>query len=285
MPGRVLIDGFINFWLPMARAWPPGAQMAAWIAFWAVLLTVPWWWRPSRKSLGQAAVTNEELCTGCTQCYLDCPYEAIAMIPPGVPRIGVETVARVDPALCVSCGICTGSCAPMVVGAPHRSGRDQLRQLQVRQVKSVKRRAPAPELVVYVCQEGLGARRALSALPGVRVESLPCAGELHTSSVEFLVRSGAQGVFVMTCPERNCVHREGPRWLAGRFYHEREAELKERVDRRRLRLGQFAYSDLPDALAALRRFRAELEALDQPSAAEDEVELDLECELPEVGHG
>ena len=35
-------------------------------------------------------------------------------------------IARVDPARCVSCGICAGSCAPMGIGPPGRSGRDQL---------------------------------------------------------------------------------------------------------------------------------------------------------------
>ncbi|NIP82298.1 MAG: hydrogenase iron-sulfur subunit, partial [Gemmatimonadetes bacterium] len=55
---------------------------------------------------------------------------------------------------------------------------------------------------------------------------------LHTSVIEYLVRAGAGGVMVVACPPRDCWNREGVTWLEERVYNEREAELKDRVDRR-----------------------------------------------------
>ena len=45
-------------------------------------------------------------------------------------------------------------------------------------------------------------------------------------------RGGAAGVLVVSCPPRDCWHREGPAWLHERIYNGRDAELQERVDRR-----------------------------------------------------
>jgi coenzyme F420-reducing hydrogenase delta subunit len=66
--------------------------------------------------------------------------------------------------------------------------------------------------------------------------SIDCAGNLHTSVVEILLRGGAGGVLILACPERNCWNREGPRWLGERVYHGREAELQPRVERARVRI-------------------------------------------------
>src|SRR3970040_2168756 len=68
---------------------------------------------------------------------------------------------------------------------------------------------------------------------GAPVLPVDCAGSLHTSVVEYLVRSGAGGVLIVACPPRDCQNREGPKWLEQRLYHEREAELKDRGGRPR----------------------------------------------------
>src|SRR5690606_27562306 len=95
------------------------------------------------------SVVDERLCTGCEQCSRDCPYEAITMVPRKDGRAGL--VAQVDDALCVSCGICAGSCAPMVVGPPGRSGRDQLAGVK----EFIARVKPhADEVVVVACGNG-----------------------------------------------------------------------------------------------------------------------------------
>jgi coenzyme F420-reducing hydrogenase delta subunit len=116
-------------------------------------------------------------------------------------------------------------------------------------------------------------------LDGAPVLGVTCAGNLHTSVVEFLLRAGAGGVMVTSCVPRDCWNREGPKWLEQRLYHEREAELQERVDRRRIRLVHMAEAERPELLAALRDFRRDLDAL---AAAESEraIDLERECEIP-----
>lgn len=284
VPGRLPLDWFYSFWVPLARWVDPPVHLWAWVAFWVAGVTQPWWWRPRRSVRGDAAVADELLCTGCGQCYLDCPYEAITMVPRLAGK-GSDLVAHVTPERCVSCGICSGSCAPMVIGPPQRAGRDQLREAQL--MRPAQRMGP-DQVVVFGCRHGMGSSPALAGQPGVHLIPVNCGGELHSTLIEFFVRSGVGGVMVMSCPERNCVHREGPRWLHGRLFEDREAELKPRVDRTRVRLVHFGASDGPSALAALRAFQAELARRTDPTRPDENVELDLECEpmpLDEVSHG
>jgi coenzyme F420-reducing hydrogenase delta subunit/NAD-dependent dihydropyrimidine dehydrogenase PreA subunit len=215
---------------------------------------------------------DERLCTGCEQCFLDCPYEAIAMIP---RTDGRETlVARVDPLRCVSCGICAGSCAPMGVGPPGRTGRDQLRRVE----QVVKDLRPGGDVIAIVCDRAIPASLALD---DATLYPVSCAGSVHTSVVEYFTRKGVEGVLIAACPPRDCWNREGPKWLEQRLYHEREAELQERVDRRRVRLA-YTSAGSPDALRrAVAAFRAELAALER-ARGEDDVDLVTMCE-PEEG--
>jgi ferredoxin len=269
-PERVVVDWFYGFWLPLTRQ---GSPATVWFAIGLLTvagLLVP---RLTRPAVVRApSAVNEPLCTGCSQCALDCPYEAIAMLERTDGR--AEFVARVDPSLCVSCGICTASCAPMGVGPAERDGRTQL--AGVRGFLAAPGRQPG-EIVVAGCVQGVGP--AAAALPGAGATWYPidCVGNLHTSSVEFLVRSGVGGVLILACPERDCWNREGPRWLGERLYHGREAELKERVDRRRIRVETVAAGDRAAVLGALARFRADLADLGRP-VAEADVAVETECE-------
>jgi coenzyme F420-reducing hydrogenase delta subunit len=88
-----------------------------------------------------------------------------------------------------------------------------------------------------------------------------CAGNLHTSVVELLLRGGAEGVLMLSCPDRDCWHREGPRWLRERTYQGREAELQPRVDRSRIRIVAADAHDRQGAVAAVRTFAGEIGAL------------------------
>jgi ferredoxin len=283
MAGRMPLDLFYNFWLPLAQALGPELHLASWSVFWVAGFAVPWWWVPGRPVRGEPAVNDEALCTGCGQCYQDCPYEAIAMVPRLTGK-GSELVSRIDPAGCVSCGICAGSCAPMVIGPPGRSGKDQLREVELMRPAV---RYGSEDVFVFACRRGIGAPPRLAGMPGVQVLELNCGGELHSTVVEYLVRSGVGGVMVMACPERNCVHREGPRWLRERFYFDREAELKPRVDKSRVRLAHVGASDTPAALEALRGFQAEIRARAHEGHGEERVDIDLECDPLEleVSHG
>lgn len=272
LPGEVVLDVFYAFWLPAARSASPGVVWLAVAVVGTALLAVPLLTRPRGDRRPAPSVASTRLCTGCEQCYVDCPWDAIRMVERSDGREGL--VARVNPAACVSCGICAGSCAPMGVGPPGRTGRDQLSR--VREF-AAGRALGGGDIVVVGCgrsaagtAEGADSRRFL----------VSCAGNLHSSVVEYLVRAGAGGVLVVACPPRDCWGREGPRWLVERLYHEREAELQARVDRRRVRVACASGFDEHALASARADFASELALLDAP-AREDEIAIDTECEVPE----
>jgi coenzyme F420-reducing hydrogenase delta subunit len=184
-------------------------------------------------------------------------------------------VAHVNPDLCVSCGICAGSCAPMGVGPPLRTGRDQ-----VVAVRDLPRDFPLhgeTPVVAMVCANTPLDHRIALGRAGATIHLLPCTGNLHTSAVELALRGGAGGVIVFSCPPRDCRGREGPKWLEQRVYHDREAELQPRVDRRRVRLATAAAGDLAGTMQAFEALRREVISLDaEPSDLSDET--DLLCE-------
>jgi coenzyme F420-reducing hydrogenase delta subunit len=103
---------------------------------------------------------------------------------------------------------------------------------------------------------------------------------LHTSVVEYLLRAGAAGVLIASCPPRDCWNREGPKWLEQRLYHEREAELRERVDRRRVRLVYASAGERGVVRAAIQELQETLATLATASPERD-IDLDRLCEVPE----
>jgi coenzyme F420-reducing hydrogenase delta subunit/NAD-dependent dihydropyrimidine dehydrogenase PreA subunit len=268
--GTVPVDVFYGFWLPFARRVPAGVTAGAGAALVLGLMLVPRLTRPAVAPTPSSV--NERLCTGCEQCAQDCPYEAIAMIARSDGRDGL--VARVDPVVCVSCGICAGSCAPMGVGPAGRTGRDQMAGARA----FMERQRPGPfDVVVIACTRGgggIGSRDRWEAAP---VLGIDCAGSLHTSVVEYVLRAGAGGVLVLSCPVEDCWNREGAVWLEQRLYHEREAELRDRVDRRRVRLVTASRGESKEARQAMSAFRAFVGALG-PVPGDDADDLLRRCD-------
>jgi ferredoxin len=273
LPGTVPVDLFYAFWLPLVRPLPAGAALAAVVVAGAALLCVPLATRRRGSAAPAPSVVDEAICTGCRQCSLDCPYDAITMLARAPGGRSAE-VARVDPARCVSCGICAGSCAPMGVGPPGRTGRDQLARVRAFVQDP---RFGAGRTVVVCCDRGArGWRTALEA-QGAAVYEVDCAGNVHSSVIELLVRGGAAGVLVVACPPRDCWNREGPAWLTERLFEGREAELQPRVDRRRVRVAHAGAAESREAASALRAFVAATAALDG-ARAEPAPDVELACE-------
>lgn len=263
LPGPVPVDLFYGFWLWPARSLGPAGGAVLMLAATLLALSVPQWWRPRVRPAPSAV--DPRLCTGCTQCYQDCPYSAIRMVErEGRSPQQSARVALVEPSLCVSCGLCAGSCAPMGVGPPERTGRDQMRQMAA----FLARHRPGPaEIVLFACSHGPGRDPRLARLPRVHLYPTGCSGSLHTSVMEMALRGGAGGVYVLSCPGRDCTHREGPRWLEERVYRDREAELPARVERRRVRLGPFSALEMEAALADIAGFVAEIASGSLPPQA------------------
>ncbi len=259
LPVVVPADVFFAFWIPFTRGLGGGTALTGLAAGALALLVLPIATARRGTAAPAPSFVDETLCTGCVQCSIDCPYGAIEMIARA--NRPAELVARVDPALCVSCGLCAGSCAPMGVGPAGRTGRDQIARVQAFLASTSRRPG---EIVVISCDHGAGMHAPALAAAGAAVYPVDCAGSLHTSVIELLLRGGAGGVLVLACPPRDCWHREGPRWLVERVYHEREAELQARVDRARVRVAHVSAGERRLALAALRGFAAEVSRLEPP---------------------
>ncbi|HSE28720.1 MAG TPA: hydrogenase iron-sulfur subunit, partial [Gemmatimonadales bacterium] len=274
LPELVPVDLFYAFWLPLTLGAPAAWVAAGTAALILLFLLVPRLTRPRPVELRPASVVDERLCTGCEQCVQDCPWTAIAMVARTDGR--GTLVARVDPRRCVSCGICAGSCAPMGVGPAGRTGRDQL--AAVREF-AARHDVGAGEVVVVACARGAGGVAREARFDGAPVLAVDCAGSLHTSVVEYLVRVGAGGVLVLACPMDDCWNREGTKWLEQRLFHDREAELQARVDRRRVALELVGLAETGRSTGALRAFRERIRELEAP-AGEGVVDLLLLCDEP-----
>ncbi len=267
-------DLVVAWWLPLSERLTPGAALGVGLALSLGVLGVPRWARRPRRESWAPSVVDTRLCTGCNQCPQDCPWEAITMVARDDDR--PTLVARVDPGRCVSCGICAGSCAPMGVGPPGRTGRDQLVALRERVLPGLAEADNVP-VVAVCCARAPAPHHAALRARGAHVHVVSCVGNLHSSVIERFLRAGAPGVIVCGCPPRDCASREGPKWLHERVFNDREAELQPRVDRQRVRLATIAAGDLRGTLAAFDAFARDVALLERP-LRESDGDLEVECE-------
>ncbi len=268
---------FSAWWLPFTERMSRGAVWGVGLGLSVALLLVPRFTRRPRVERWAPSVVDPRLCTGCNQCPQDCPWDAITMVERDDDRPSL--VALVNPARCVSCGICAGSCPPMGVGPPGRTGRDQLAAARVVIGAGLgdagREGVGAGSIVAICCSMAPDSHVVALRERGAHVHQVTCVGNLHSSVVETFVRSGTPGVVICGCPPRDCVGREGPKWLHERLFNAREAELKPRVDRRRVRTLTLAPGARGEALAGYDAIARDFAALDLPGA--EQVEPDLVC--------
>ncbi len=216
-----------------------------------------------------AAIVNLEFCNGCERCVHDCPYEAVVLVP-RTDNLPFQHEARVDPSLCVSCGICTGACPTatpfrqrgrMIAGIelPHLALKD-LRGLTDAAAQGL---TGDRRVIVVGCHHGVD----LDGLAdqGIGVVRLPCTGMLPPPFIDYMLsRDLADGVVLTGCAADACQNRNGVAWTEARIESRRDPHLRQRVPRERiLRIwpGRTGAKALARAIEA---FRATLP--DQPSA-------------------
>jgi coenzyme F420-reducing hydrogenase delta subunit/Pyruvate/2-oxoacid:ferredoxin oxidoreductase delta subunit len=179
----------------------------------------------ARRRLGAAAI-NSSRCNACKQCFTDCPYGAIAMVPRTDGSTKFELQAEVNPAKCVDCGICAASCDSVGTNI------DWMETIATRQrveawVREAIREGEAP-LLAFVCARGAGGDLTIDPttgrcveLPGYRVLPVPCAGWVHAYTLERALRRGARAALIVACGPGQCHYREGTEWLRQRLDGER----------------------------------------------------------------
>lgn len=254
LPSDVPMDWFFGFWLPVTERLPAGVVWVGIVVVVGAAVAVPWLTRPRGGRLPAPAQVNERTCTGCEQCVLDCPYDAIAMVARSDGRAGLAAEVKAD--LCTSCGICVGSCPPMAIGVMGATGREQLAEIRS---FLAEERPGSSDVVLVGC--GWSAARAEAARTGAKLFTVPCVGAMHSSTVEFLLRGGAGGVLVVGCAEHDGRTREGVTWARERLFAGRPADLKERVDRKRLGLVEASLGEDARLHDAARAFAAEIRDL------------------------
>ncbi|MEI6986793.1 MAG: cytochrome b N-terminal domain-containing protein [Rhodospirillaceae bacterium] len=237
VPSVIHLDWFYLAVYPLADKWSGLGSWGLVIGLSLILTVLPW--LPVLKRV-PVAVVRLDYCNGCTRCANDCPYTAITMVPrsDGKP---FEREAVVDPNLCVSCGICVGSCptaSPFRTTAELPVGIDlpgfTLRDTRQQAWQAAMALAGADtRVLVFGCDHGIKAA-ALSGV-GVATVSLPCIAMLPPSFIDYaLSRNLADGVFLTGCQGSECHYRFGVDWTELRLAGKRDPYLRDRVARERL---------------------------------------------------
>ena len=231
-PAEVGLDWFYLPLYPLTDIWSKGAVWAFLGAFSLMIGLMPWL-PPLRRA--KSAEVDLAHCNGCARCAEDCPYEAIRMVRRTDDR-PFPAQAQVNPSLCVSCGICVGSCpssTPFRRSQDLRTGIDlpdySLKVLRERtEVIAGTLTGPA-RVLVFACEHGGAAGR----LEGTVV--LPCVAMAPPSLIDYVLsRDLADGVAIAGCAESACFNRLGVNWTEQRLARQRDPYLRARVPRERI---------------------------------------------------
>ena len=265
VPQSLSLDWYYLLVYPLMKSWSPGSVWLLLLGFSLLLLVAPW--LPPAAKPGVARVDLEN-CNGCMRCVDDCPYGAV-MMQARTDGTAYEQEAIVDPALCVSCGICVGACptaTPFRKASALSPGIDlpDLNAALLRdQIEAAGRTLQSHERVmVFVCQDDKSFRS--SSGDSTAVITLRCMAQLPPPFVDFILsRNLADGVFLAGCVGGDCEYRLGIEWTEQRMNRQRDPHLRKRIDDRRVALAwDGAWSFSGDPLKALASFRASLAALE-----------------------
>lgn len=255
--GRIPIDISTGFWIPWLDLIGVWLTRGLLCLMTLSVLVIPWWWRPPRRTERPVSKVDLELCSGCTQCARDCPYEAITMVP---RPDGKRLVASVSGSHCVSCGICAASCADFAIGPPGRSAHDQHERV-LRICRDDLTTQPHLELTIIACANNY---ELSEYLEGVCTESsgsvfypVECCGCVHSDVLERLLEH-SEGVALLGCPARNCLNRDGGELLSQRIFEKRVPFVDRSIDRKRLLVGAFSGAERNDLAHILSNFREQL---------------------------
>lgn len=246
-PENTTIDYFYLLPLIVTERLQGGTLWLLFLAGFALVSSVPWIMK--RRTKESQPVVDEIKCTGCVQCFYDCPYNAITMVPrqKGNPKKS-DFVAVIDHSICVSCGICVGSCDPVAIDYPNLSPWEIRRKLN--RWLDDDSGSLEGQYVAFVCGNSAGSSLTIDPdsghckeMPGYLVNTLPCAGWIHPSMIERALKNGADGVLVMGC-ESDPDFRLGADWLGDRIEGERHPEF--RKDRYEIEKILFLKMDKPD---------------------------------------
>ncbi|MBD3615073.1 MAG: cytochrome b N-terminal domain-containing protein [Gracilimonas sp.] len=227
-PNNVTGDYFYLLPLILTERLQGGALWLIFLVGFVTISGIPWLMKRRKKDT--QPVVDELKCNGCVQCFYDCPYNAITMVPRGKGNMKKsEFVAEIDHSICVSCGICVGSCDPVAIDYPNLSPWEIRRKLDNWLDDD---RTLEGQNVAFVCGNSAGSSLTIDSesglckeMPGYLVCTLPCAGWIHPTLIERSLKKGADGVLVMGC-ESDPDFRLGADWMGERIEGDRHPEFR-----------------------------------------------------------
>lgn len=218
-------------------------SLGLWVAVVLTMLlamSIPWVLGRKRKKLESAergperpapqafyTVVDEVRCHACTQCYQDCPFDAVRMIPRTDGKKAFATAAWVDPVRCVGCAVCVGSCDSEAMHFPSFDFADEEQRIQQRAESAMDQGEPVWLALVAADSEG-GVpyfQKAIweKRLPGYQVECIPTASWIRSKWLERLMKKGLKGVLIVRDGRIDTAQaRDGNRWIAERLSGERK---------------------------------------------------------------
>ena len=276
VPGTIDIDWFYMFVYPLMDHWSMGGVWALVAVITFLLLFLPW--LPPQRHRPVAKVLLEK-CSGCNLCVVDCPYEAITLQArtDGHPGYVFEAVVVADN--CVGCGICTGACP---FSRPPRgeelltTGIDvpprDIQQLYRASSLALQALGSNSKVLVYGCDHGVALDKL--AIGDVAVISLPCTAALPASFIGYMLRHGADGVFLTGCRRGGCYHRLGNIWVEQRLSldHQSRPHLPRWIPRERIGCYWAGLGDERSLTEAIDRFQEGLHDFSTASSGQHEEE-------------
>lgn len=237
VPGNVGLDWFYLGAYPLLEKLPGPATWSAAVTVFIVMAAIPWLPPMKRQRAASVDLAN---CNGCNRCMHDCPYNAITMQMRSDGR-PFEGEAVVNPDLCVSCGICAGSCP---TSTPFRRLSELIPGIDLpdRSIAAIRADTEAEgarisgpaRIMVYGCINAGVATACRSA--NVGVVTLNCTGQLPPSFIDYVISVKlADGVIIAGCTENGCYNRFGSKWTIDRLASRRDPQLRARVPRERVK--------------------------------------------------
>lgn len=238
LPGPLRLDPIFLYYLPLNETrWANWLWVFMWAAT-AAAAVLPWTRARTRDGHAPPPIrVLAEQCTGCTKCAQDCPYGAIAMEERRDGHPVHKLVAVADPARCVGCGICIGSCDDFLAITLGPVAPDRVWQTVQARIEAARTAVPDRPLKVILTCERHAAQGAAPFLPAVtrpaehvEIIPLPCTGAVQPHILPKALAAGAAEVQIVGCPPFDCKNREGNLWEEQRVTHERVPRLRKRYD-------------------------------------------------------
>lgn len=215
--------------------WPDWPFMSAFVFFqnWSPLTftsvtavlfifacSMPWMFKKYRPA---PSFVTSSMCAACNNCFVDCPYEAIEMLPRENHKH--SQVAFVLANRCVGCGICNGSCDSLANNLPGFATKTVIQEID--QLSAGKNR-----ILAFSCVEDPSGRK----IDGAAEIQLPCIGHIGPGSVKRAFDKGFEEVKILACHSGSCTYREGDQWARERLFGHREPswsfgeELRKKIE-------------------------------------------------------